>query len=116
MAIHVSTNYHWINPPRELEDKAFDISLIAAYAKRLKLTDLYSQAEKAYSDLYNQWERESTAMAKQKTGINWLGGGNQYYAHSLTSWDTQYELAKQIAELCSIEECAQELKKLLSKK
>lgn len=116
MAIHVSTNYHWINPPRELEDKAFDISLIAAYAKRLKLTDLYSQAEKAYSDLYNQWDRESTAIAKEKTGINWLGGGNQYYAHSLTSWDTQYELAKQIAELCSIEECAQELKKLLSKK
>lgn len=55
-------------------------------------------------------------MAKQKTDINWLGGGNQYYAHSLTSWDTQYELAKQIEELCSLEECAQELRELLSKK
>ena len=45
MTIYVSTNYHWINPPRELEIKSFDIALIAAYVKRLKLTGLYSQAE-----------------------------------------------------------------------
>ena len=53
-------------------------------------------------------------MAKKKTDINWLGGGKQYYTESLMSWDVDYGFTKQIADMCSIKECEQDLKQLLS--
>ena len=35
MALHVRTDYYWIKPPRELQDKTFDLAYIAALAKKL---------------------------------------------------------------------------------
>lgn len=115
MAIHVSTNYYWINPPQELIDRADNLAYIAALANKLNLNDIYTKAKTAYVELYNQWDREGSAIAKKKTDINWLGGGSQYYAHSLPAWDVNYEFRKLIADECSIEECTQDLRHLLSK-
>lgn len=114
MALHVRTDYYWIKPPRELQDKAFDLAYIAALAKRLNVMDIYNQAKNAYADLCNQWDRESSAMAKQKTSINWLGGGSKYMTESLIAFETQYKMCEALAEMMSIEECARNLKKKLS--
>lgn len=116
MALHVRTDYYWIKPPRELENKAFDLAYIAALAKRLNEMDIYNQAKNAYTDLCNHWNRESSAMAKQKTSINWLGGGSKYMTESLLPFETQYKMGEALAEMQSIAECAQELKEKLSMK
>ena len=114
MALHVRTDYYWIKPPRELQDKASDLAYIAALAKRLNVMDIYNQAKNAYADLCNQWDRESSAMAKQKTSINWLGGGSKYMTESLIAFETQYKMYEALVEMMSIEECAKNLKKKLS--
>lgn len=114
MALHVRTDYYWIKPPRELQDKTFDLAYIAALAKKLNAMDIYNQAKKAYEDLCSRWDRESSAMAKQKTSINWLGGGSKYMTESLLPFETQYKMGEAMAGIQSIEECARELKSKLS--
>lgn len=114
MAIHISTDYYWIRPPQELKDRAYNLAYIGALANKLKLNDIYNKAKAAHIELCNQWDREGRAMAKKKTDINWLGGGKQYYTESLMSWDVDYGFTKQIADMCSIKECEQDLKQLLS--
>lgn len=115
MAIHVRTNYYWIKPPKELEERAFNLALIGALANKLNLNDIYNKAKNSHVELCNQWEREGSAIAKKKTDINWLGGGQQYYTSLLMDWDVDYGIAKHVADECTMEECVQELRKLLSK-
>ena len=114
MAIHVRTDYHWIKTPQELEDKTFDLAYIAALAKKLNLEDIYNQAQRAYNELYNQWDKEGSAMARKQTSINWLGGGNKYFTEPLMPFETKYMWTEKMAELMSTDECARELKKTLS--
>ena len=114
MALHISTNYYTISVPEELSSRATNLAYIAALAKRLNNEDLFNQAKQAYSDLYNYWNKEGSAIAKKKTSINWLGGGNKYLSSSLLHWDASYAMTEKFVQLIPLNECATELKKALS--
>ncbi len=113
MAIHVRTDYYWIDVPEAYQNRATDLAYIAGLAKRLNRMDLYNQAENAYMELSKRWDQEGHALAKKKRSINWLGGGSEYMVHSMMPWDFCYKLGEAIAEEMSLEECASELKKAL---
>lgn len=115
MAIHVRTDYYWIEPPKVLEDRASDIVFVAALAKRLNIEHIYNQAKNAFTNLYNQWEKEGSAIAKKKSNTNWLGAGSKYLAKSMMPWEFCYNLAEAVVENMPIDECKKELQKTLSK-
>lgn len=115
MAIHVTTDYYWIKPPKELEEKVRDLVYIAALAKKLKLDNVYEQAKNSFLKIYNKWEIEGPALAKKKTSTNWLGAGTVYVAESMLTWDFQIKLGDAIVDDIPIDDCAKELKKELSK-
>ena len=56
-------------------------------------------------------KRTDDVKAKQKTSINWLGGGSKYMTESLIAFETQYKMYEALVEMMSIEECAKNLKK-----
>ena len=114
MAIHVRTDYYWIDVPEAYQNKASELAFIAGLAKRLNRIDIHNQAKNAFMELSNSWDQEGDALAKKKTSINWLGGGSKYMVHSMMPWDFCYKLSEAMAEEMSLDECARELKKLLS--
>lgn len=116
MAIHVRTEYYWIDVPEAYHNKATDLGLIAGFSKRLNRMDLYNQAENAFVELSKKWDQEGHALAKEKRSINWLGGGSEYFVHSMLPWSFYYNLAEALAAEMSLEECANNLKDILSEK
>jgi len=114
MAIHVSTDYYWIEPPQELEDKARDLAIIAALAKKINNDDLFNRAKKSYAEIYNQWDREGKAIAKKKSKTNWLGAGTEYIAKPITPWEFYYKLSEAFIENDTPDECKRKLKEMLS--
>lgn len=114
MAIHVRTNYYWIEVPEAYESKANDLAFIAGLSKRLNRMDIYNQARNTFLELYNRWEREGRALAKKESNTNWLGGGSEYLAKSMMPWEFYDKLGTAFAEVMPLDECAIELKKALS--
>lgn len=115
MAIHVTTNYYWIDPPKELTEKMSDLAFISACAKRLKLNDIHNKTEQLISDLYNQWDKEGSALAKKKSSTNWLGAGSKYMAGPMMPREFYTKVSEAFVEELPIEQCEKELKNMLSK-
>ena len=115
MALHVRTDYYWVSSPKEYESKAFDLACIAALAKRLNMDDLYNDAKKAFSELYNRWEREREEITKRKSSTNWLGAGSIYMSQPMMPWEFNYGFAEAAVEDFTIEQCKKELNKELLK-
>lgn len=78
MAIGVTTNYHTIYSPQELNDKLQVLQFAGAYAKLLGENKLYNQLKETFNSLKSQWESHASELCKQKTKTNWLGGGDVY--------------------------------------
>lgn len=115
MAINVRTEYYWIEAPEAYNSKAQDLALIAGIAKRFNRMDLYNQAKDAYLKLSNWWKQEGETLAKKKTSINWIGAGKKYMVNSMMPWEFYDKFGTAFAEIMPLEECAEELKKALSK-
>ena len=78
MAISVTTNYHTIYSPAELNEKLNTLQFAGAYAKLLGEDKLYNQLKETFNSLKTQWESYASELCKQKTKTNWLGGGDVY--------------------------------------
>ena len=78
MAISVTTNYHTIYSPAELNEKLNTLQFAWAYAKLLGEDKLYNQLKETFNSLKTQWESYASELCKQKTKTNWLGGGDVY--------------------------------------
>lgn len=116
MAIHISTDYYWISSPKEYDEKGSDLAFIAAMAKKLNLTELHSQAKKAYSELYNKWDSERKEISQKKSNTNWLGAGSIYLSQPMMPWEFYYGMWEAYAEELTLKECEQQLNKILSNK
>ncbi len=92
MAIGVTTNYHTIYSPNELNDKLNKLQMAGAYAKLLGEDKLFNQLKDTFYRLKNQWESQVSELCAQKTKTNWLGGGDVYrYVHL---YDSDFESDK----------------------
>lgn len=91
MAIRVTTNYHTIYPPAQLEEKLTQLSTAGAIAKILKQDKLYNDLKNAYNNLKNQWESSAKRECEQKSKTNWLGGGDIYASYPCLDWDSATE-------------------------
>lgn len=83
MAISVTTNYHTIYSPAELNEKLNTLQFAGVCAKLLGEDKLYNQLKDTFNSLKNQWESQASELCKQKTKTNWLGGGDVYRYLSL---------------------------------
>ncbi len=83
MAIRVTTNYHTIYSPTELNEKLNAIQIAGALAKCLGENKLYNQLKDTFNNLKSQWESQASELCKKKTKTNWLGGGDVYRYVSL---------------------------------
>lgn len=88
MAISVTTNYHTIYPPTQLEEKLIQLAIAGAMAKILEQNKLYNDLKSAYNNLKNQWEDSTRKMCKEKSKTNWLGGGDIYACFPCEDWDS----------------------------
>lgn len=78
MAIRVTTNYHTIYSPDELNRKLSTLQVAGVCAKLLGEDKLYNQLKDTFNSLKNQWESQASELCKQKTKTNWLGDGDVY--------------------------------------
>ncbi len=115
MAIHVNTDYYWINAPEEYEEIGSELAFIGAVANRLHLTELHNQARQAYSELEKKWNRERQELTKKKSNTNWLGAGSIYLSNSITPWEFNYKMWSAAADVIPIHELEIELQKSLKK-
>ena len=98
MAIGVTTNYHTIYSPSELNNKLNKLQMAGAYAKLLGEDNLYNQLKDTFYSLKNQWESHVSELCKQKTKTNWLGGGDVYRYVNLYDGDFESVTMKAIIQ------------------
>ena len=98
MAIRVTTNYHTIYSPSELNNKLNKLQMAGAYAKLLGEDNLYNQFKDTFYRLKNQWESHVSELCKQKTKTNWLGGGDVYRYIALYDGNFESDSMKVISQ------------------
>ena len=78
MAIRVTTNYHTITMPAELNDKLQKLQFAGACAKLLGEDNIYNQLKDVFYSLKGEWESSTSKLCEQKSKTSWLGGGDVY--------------------------------------
>lgn len=87
MAIRVTTNYHTVYPPAELENILNKMHVAGALAKALGEDKIYNDLKNAYNNLKDQWESSAREMCEKKSKTNWLGGGDIYARYPCDKWE-----------------------------
>ena len=96
--MRITTNYHTIYSPDELNSKLNKLQMAGALAKLLGEDKLYCQLKDSFYLLKNQWESQASELCKQKTKTNWLGGGDVYRYIALYDGDFESDSMKVISK------------------